>query len=178
MPAPVSYALQHALGMGGEGNPVRDRASAARAALDALVGGMAGSPLADVRRTPDYEPTPRPEPAAAAGMALGAVGQHGGGANPEFVRRLQALIAATGGKVRVQGGAWGYRTNAEQAALYRQKPGLAAPPGRSNHERGTAADLSGDLALAHRLAGQFGLRFPMLTRAPGKKFEPWHIEIG
>lgn len=88
---------------------------------------------------------------------------------PGFAQRLQALTAAVearGGHLKIGNGR---RTNAEQAALYRQKPGLAAPPGHSNHERGTAADMEGDLELAHQLAPQFGLFFPM-------SYEPWHIE--
>lgn len=45
----------------------------------------------------------------------------------------------------------------------------AAPPGCSNHVRGLAADLKGDLKLAHRLAPRHGLVFPM-------SHEPWHVE--
>lgn len=91
------------------------------------------------------------------------------GMNPGFASRLRALIAAVearGGKLTIGNGR---RTNAEQAALYKQKPNLAAPPGKSNHERGTAADMEGSLQLAHQLAPQFGLFFPM-------SYEPWHIE--
>ncbi|WMS45158.1 M15 family metallopeptidase [Acuticoccus sp. MNP-M23] len=48
-----------------------------------------------------------------------------------------------------------------------------APPGRSRHNLGVAADLGfGDDAArkwAHDNAGQFGLRFPM-------NHEPWHVE--
>jgi hypothetical protein len=45
----------------------------------------------------------------------------------------------------------------------------AAPPGCSNHVRGLAADLQGDLRLAHQLAPRHGLVFPM-------SHEPWHVE--
>lgn len=172
MPAPemVNYAIAQALGMNQQADPVRDKVTAARSALDMLFN--RGEMLGSVARTQ----APEIQQAASQLQGVSPISSSGG-ANPEFVRRLQALIKAAGGAVTVQGGKWGYRSNAEQAALYKAKPGLAAPPGRSNHERGTAGDLSGNLALAHRLAAQFGLRFPMLTRAPGRKYEPWHVEL-
>lgn len=94
------------------------------------------------------------------------------GLKPHFVAKLAAMRkdmpAGTGFAVGS-----GYRTRAQQAALHRQKPRLAAPPGRSNHEKG----LAGDLRFAsressrwvHRNAPRYGLRFPM-------SYEPWHIE--
>jgi hypothetical protein len=45
-----------------------------------------------------------------------------------------------------------------------------AIPGQSNHEHCLAADLEGDLRLAHRLAPKYDLHFPV----PG---EDWHIEM-
>lgn len=73
-----------------------------------------------------------------------------------------------------------FRTGAEQADLFRRKPNLAAPPGSSRHERGTAADLAFADAQsqrwAHESAAQYGLDFPMKERRPGKKYEPWHIQ--
>ena len=73
-----------------------------------------------------------------------------------------------------------FRTGAEQADLFRRKPNLAAPPGSSRHERGTAADLAFADAQsqrwAHESAAQYGLDFPMAVRRPGKKYEPWHIQ--
>lgn len=92
----------------------------------------------------------------------------------DFRQRLLALVKASGGKVGIGSG---FRSHDEQAALYKAKPHLAAPPGHSNHERGAAADLTGDLELAHKLAGQFGLRFPMWgANNKTGKVEPWHIE--
>jgi hypothetical protein len=89
-----------------------------------------------------------------------------GGLNPLFAAQLKALFAAAGGGKIVSG----FRTYAEQAALYAQKgPGLAAPPGHSKHEVGLAADISGNLPLLHKLAPLFGLGFPM-------SWEPWHIQ--
>lgn len=98
------------------------------------------------------------------------------GANPAFAGNVQALIAASGGRVKLVSGV---RSNAHQTALWNaalRKYGSAAaarkwvaPPGRSNHEKGTAVDLGGDLALAARLAPQFGLHRPLSN-------EPWHFE--
>lgn len=88
------------------------------------------------------------------------------GLEPVLWDKLSMMIAASHGAIRIGNGR---RTNAEQTKLYAQKPGLAAPPGKSNHEYGLAADLEGDMALAHRLAPMYGLFFPMAH-------EPWHIE--
>lgn len=96
--------------------------------------------------------------------------------NPDFWKRVQALIAASGGRIGVNSA---YRSEQEQAALFAaavKKYGSeaaarkwVAPPGHSNHGKGIAVDLTGDLALAHKLAPQFGLSFPM-------SWEAWHIE--
>lgn len=86
------------------------------------------------------------------------------GIDPGFVNALQGLMGACGLSLTS-----GYRTYDEQADLYRRKPNLAAPPGRSNHEDGLAADIAGDLDCAHQRAAEFGLHFPM-------DHEPWHIE--
>ena len=69
------------------------------------------------------------------------------------------------------------RDKAQQAALYAryQAQGGApvAPPGRSNHNHGVAADISYEddnaRKWAHDNAAAYGLRFPMNN-------EPWHVE--
>lgn len=73
----------------------------------------------------------------------------------------------------------GFRTIEEQAKLYREKPHLAAPPGRSRHESGLAADLnyngSGQLPQHIRdRAAAYGIHFPLANRA--RNPEPWHAE--
>lgn len=92
------------------------------------------------------------------------------GLAPDFQARLNALIAASGGRITLTSG---FRTRAQQAALYKKKPKLAAKPGRSNHEKGEAGDIAfkDDNARkwAHANAKRFGLHFPM-------SHEPWHIE--
>jgi hypothetical protein len=91
------------------------------------------------------------------------------GLDPAFAARLNCLLAKVPGLTIVSG----YRTRAEQAALYEEKPGLAAPPGHSMHELGLAADLGypsdAASALAHLSAASCGLEFPM-------SYEPWHVE--
>lgn len=107
-------------------------------------------------------------------MFAGLMGQgkRGGGMmglRPFFSAELAGLMAA----VRALGGHLsitdGFRTWAQQVALYAAKPGLAARPGHSKHQLGLAADLAGSLGLAHMLARLFGLYFPM-------SYEPWHIQ--
>jgi secretion/DNA translocation related TadE-like protein len=86
-----------------------------------------------------------------------------------FASRLACLFDRVDGLWIVSG----YRTRAEQAALYEQKPGLAAPPGQSNHELGLAADLGYPTErsedAAHAEAAGCGLEFPV-------PYEPWHVE--
>jgi hypothetical protein len=96
--------------------------------------------------------------------------------DPAFADSLKRLIAASGGKVSIFSG---YRTPQRQAQLFSQavqkygSPEAArkyvAPPGKSYHNKGQAADLRGDLTTAHKLAAQFGLNFPMA-------YEKWHVE--
>jgi hypothetical protein len=86
-----------------------------------------------------------------------------------FAARLSCLFQRTPGLTIVSG----FRTRQEQAALYRAKPELAAPPGQSNHELGLAADLGfvspAAERRAHVNASACGLEFPMW-------YEPWHVE--
>lgn len=98
------------------------------------------------------------------------------GLRPAFNQKLNALISASGGRLHVVSG---YRSVAEQRRLWNvalKKYGSAsaarkwvAPPGRSNHNKGIAADLGGDLGWAHANAARFGLYFPLSNEA-------WHIE--
>ncbi len=105
------------------------------------------------------------------------------GMNPELTGRIQALIAASGGRVRPGSG---QRSVEEQVAL-RKKNGCpdvwtspasacrvpTAIPGRSNHNHGLAMDLTftGDGAeWAAQNAGRFGLHFPV-------RGENWHVEM-
>jgi hypothetical protein len=90
--------------------------------------------------------------------------------------RLIRAVERRGGTLRVEEGWRSYedslriwkRTKKQRGGWERAKA-WAAPPGCSNHVRGMAADLQGDLRLAHQLAPRFGLVFPM-------GHEPWHVE--
>lgn len=63
-----------------------------------------------------------------------------------------------------------YRTYEQQADLYRRKPGLAAPPGSSLHEKGLAIDWG--------WATQYPELIRLLEAAGWNRFdpqkEPWH----
>ena len=106
---------------------------------------------------------------ATSARAVVAAPPGGEGLQPFFTARLSCLFGAVSGLWIVSG----FRTYAEQAALFEEKPGLAAPPGSSNHELGLAADLGfpseGGERSAHEHASQCGLEFPV-------PYEPWHVE--
>ena len=86
-----------------------------------------------------------------------------------FAARLGCLFEVVPG-LRVVSG---FRPRAEQTRLHAERPDLAAPPGRSMHELGMAADLafpSGSAQReAHSMARGCGLAFPVSG-------EPWHVE--
>lgn len=102
------------------------------------------------------------------------------GFNKNFHSALEKLIAASGGKLSIKSG---YRSPERQAQLWAdalKKYGNAetarkwvAPPGKSNHNRGLAADLgfsdSAAINWAHQNAAKYGLIFPLSN-------ENWHIE--
>jgi hypothetical protein len=99
--------------------------------------------------------------------------------NDDFSARMQAFIAASGGRLSVYSG---YRSVETQQQLWEEAVATygaenanmwVAPPGKSNHNRGMAADIGYEtedaMAWAHANAAKFGLEFPM-------EWEPWHIE--
>lgn len=96
------------------------------------------------------------------------------GLDNAFAASLKQMAAAIPGITVTSG----FRSYEQQAKLYAEKPHLAAPPGRSQHEKGRAADLAfanADVrAEAHRRAGEFGLTFPLKDRS--RNPEPWHVE--
>lgn len=123
------------------------------------------------------QPAPRVTPSMPVRTApVASEGVTATGFRPSFAEKLNALVAASGGKLSVSSG---FRSPEHQAKLYAnavKKYGSeqaarkwVAPPGKSNHGRGIAADLSGDLGWARQNAAKFGLRFPM-------SWEDWHVE--
>jgi hypothetical protein len=93
-----------------------------------------------------------------------------------FAQMLTAFVAAAraaGHTITIGKGANAYRSYAEQVALKKKKPTLAATPGRSNHGWGLANDMTYGNAAARKWAqanaAAFGLAFPM-------SWENWHVE--
>jgi hypothetical protein len=90
---------------------------------------------------------------------------------PALGNALSRMAAAAGTNISVQEG---YRTRSEQAALYAAylagTGNLAARPGTSEHEVGTAADISPGREVFGSLASRFGLAFDVPSEA-------WHIAL-
>lgn len=93
----------------------------------------------------------------------------------DFEGRLMAMIDASDGAIWIESGDRDTETQTrlwnEAVAKYGEEEARnwVAPPGHSNHEKGIAVDIGGDLELAAQLAPQFGLYRPM-------SWEPWHFE--
>lgn len=79
----------------------------------------------------------------------------------EFMRRYREVPAGTQGARQWNGRYWKLRGG---EAPY-------APPGRSMHEIGLAADLVGDIAWMNKNAGKYGLK-----HFAGVNNEPWHVQ--
>jgi len=102
-----------------------------------------------------------------------------GGLHPLLEDALDRLIGAANGSVWLSSG---YRSPERQAVLWREAlerygdPERAddwvARPGDSMHQRGLAADLGGDMAMAVRLIDR--LHLPLHRPLPN---EPWHFEL-
>jgi hypothetical protein len=101
---------------------------------------------------------------------------HVSGFVPAFEAALNKLLKATGLTVNS-----GYRSNERQAELFAaavRKYGSeaaarkwVAPPGKSKHNHGVAADLGGNLSVLNdALLRKYGLYRPM-------QWEPWHVEL-
>ena len=101
--------------------------------------------------------------------------------NPTFRNRLTNAIRdaekATGSKAVIRSA---YRSHEEQAAAYaryqRGEGGLAAPPGKSRHQHGIAADINDGPVLAwlHKNAERYGLSF---LKGNAFKNDTGHIQI-
>lgn len=118
-------------------------------------------------------------------------GSHISGMQDGFAGKLAAMIQAAPPEIQAGLGIYsGARSNERQSQLWQEalvkygSPEAArkwvAPPGRSNHNHGSAADLSFNgkslkhapkevIAWAHQNAERYGLKFPLAN-------ENWHIE--
>ena len=105
----------------------------------------------------------------------GAAAEHGasyslGHMDPEFRSRLGHMMKAAKAAGRPLSVFSGYRSQEHQDRLFAASDRSGHMVARhSHHTAGSAADLRGDLAWAHKHASEFGLRFPM-------PWESWHIE--
>jgi hypothetical protein len=107
------------------------------------------------------------------------------GMTPEFNTALETMFASAPDEIRDQLQVYsGYRSPERQAELWEaalerygseaEARRWVAPPGRSQHNMGNAADLRyldpAAMDWAHQNAAQFGLAFPLSN-------ENWHIEL-
>lgn len=103
-----------------------------------------------------------------ADLARGVGGGKLTGLQDTFEGIVRTILRLGGGSVSLISG---WRSSSQQAALYARylagRGNLAAPPGRSMHERGLAVDWGGNRATYTRLSHMFGLRAPV-------RGEPWH----
>jgi hypothetical protein len=112
-------------------------------------------------------------------------GVHLEGLNPEFASKFASMAQdyskiSGGNKLSITDA---FRSREEQARLFAMKPNLAAPPGRSRHEKGMAIDM--DSAQANQLFssglmekhGFYRPMYPPWGGGPGRKSEPWHLEM-
>jgi len=107
------------------------------------------------------------------------------GFNPDFSAALEKMLMSAPPEIRAQLKiASGYRSPQIQADLYKKAVAQygsedaarhwVAPPGKSQHNHGMAADLRyldpAALDWAHKNAGTYGLAFPLAN-------ENWHVEL-
>lgn len=105
------------------------------------------------------------------------------GLNPEFMSKLKTMSEEyhqmTGKSIHVTDG---FRTYQQQVELKNGPKGaMGATPGRSMHGYGKAVDMDAETAndlAKYGLLQKHGLTRPMMSRAPGHKYEPYHVELG
>jgi LAS superfamily LD-carboxypeptidase LdcB len=149
--------------------PLRVRVRAAR-------GGAAAGEHRDVEAVAEAAPpaaTVMPAGAAGAGQYTGPLEHRDGKPmRPDVAQaydRMRAAARAEGVTLVVTSG---FRTDAEQAVLFAQRPDpkWVAPPGKSLHRLGTELDLGP--AAAHGWLGRNAKRFGFIQRY---SWEPWHF---
>jgi D-alanyl-D-alanine carboxypeptidase len=90
------------------------------------------------------------------------------GLSPELVARYNAMWEAAPPEAKKGAGVIsGVRSRELQAQLYQKYlrgGNIAAPPGRSRHEKGGALDIRDPTGWFHKHAAEYGLHFPVLKR--------------
>lgn len=142
----------------------------------------------DVAPAPAAAPTPQPlrsdttpfgistsGPPLPAGLTPQLVSWEGVILNPVAMASFQEASRIVGHPIRVTDS---YRSHEQQAQAYARKPGLAAPPGSSYHERGLAIDVDGDdyggyATPAYRRVAEVLERLGWHRFDPER--EPWHF---
>lgn len=143
------------------------------ASLSALTEQLAAA-SGQVTPSAPVAPSQANQPASGAPPQGAPAASGSGGFDPAFETALNQMVAASGGRVWVTSG---YRSPEHQAELFAaavKKYGSeaaarkwVAPPGKSQHNMGVAADLGGDLEWVRQNAARFGLIQPM-------SWEKWH----
>jgi hypothetical protein len=87
---------------------------------------------------------------------------------PNALLSLIKADKATPGHLFSMGQIGSYRSMAEQRRVYAQKPGLAAPPGTSYHQKGLAIDFGGASQAVQNYLRHHG--WNQFSRST----EPWH----
>lgn len=126
---------------------------------------------------PDTEPygVSTSGPPLPAGLTPELVAWRGVILNPAAMASFQEASRVLGAPIRVTDS---YRSHEQQAAAYARKPGIAAPPGSSYHERGLAIDVDGD-AYGGYASAAFRRLVEVLESHGWHRFdprgEPWHF---
>ena len=167
-------ALQRARGLAAARAAARARA-AERARLLALAS-VAGGPVCTGKPVRGQQ-NGNLDPASLCPLWMGGGATAEARAAAAFNRMSKFHAATVGGPLCVTGG---YRSYQRQVELYREKPGLAAVPGTSEHGWGNAIDFCGGVQDSHsaasawmrRNAGNFGWFHPAWAKPSGSRPEP------
>ena len=142
-----------------------------------LIGGAIGTGVGAIAGSLGFGVGDPPQTEGLLLQRTGKDASHVTGMNSQFKHRLERMFAANPKLVLVSG----YRSPEHQKRLFDdavKKYGSeaaarkhVAPPGKSNHNKGLAADIgpSSEYAWIKQNAGKYGLEVPM-------SWEPWHVE--
>jgi hypothetical protein len=157
------------------------RARAAERARLSRLASVAGGPVC-TGRSVEGQQNGNLDPASLCPLWMGNGATLKATAAAAFNRMSKYHAATVGSPLCVTGG---YRSYQRQVELYREKPGLAAVPGTSEHGWGNAVDLCGGVqdyssaasAWMRRNAANFGWFHPSWAQPSGSRPEPWHWEF-